>query len=140
MQVLTGHDAACHARRCQGVGRCADHAAHSVPPVSAWPAFAAAYRAELEEWPFLTRLAVARQVAAWLRAVPTVTILCGADRVPAGSTKDCWAQRHIFRDWVRRLLPLALPLGAETLPVSVSAVSGGLAGRSGTPKGAQSIW
>src|SRR5258708_31529244 len=31
MQLLTGHDAPCHARRCHGVGRCADHMAH-VPP------------------------------------------------------------------------------------------------------------
>ncbi len=114
MQLLTGHDAPCHARRCHGVGRCADHMAH-VPPVSGWPAFAAAYRAELEAWPFHLRLAVARQMAAWLRCVPTVTNLCFDSRVPAGSTADCWAQRHIFRDWVRSLLPLALPLGADHL-------------------------
>src|SRR5579871_2964332 len=95
--LLTGHETTCRARHCHGVGRCAEHAS-SRPPVSGWPAFAAAYRAELEEWPFHTRLAAARHLAAWLRTYPTVTILCFEDRISPTSTQEGWAQRHIFRE------------------------------------------
>jgi hypothetical protein len=105
--LLTGHEVACHARHCRGVG-------HEVQPaaeqVKGWPAFAAAYRAELEAWPFHTRLAVVRQIAARLRTVDTVTILSFELRTPEGSTPDYWAQRHVFCDWLRSLLPLAMPL------------------------------
>ena len=111
VQLLTGHETACRARHCRGVGRHAGHAAIHL----GWPDFAAAYRAELEEWPFHTRLAVARQVVTWLRTAPTVTILSFEDRPREGSTADCWAQRHVFRDWLRSLLPLAIPLGATRL-------------------------
>jgi hypothetical protein len=79
--------------------------------VHGWPAFATAYRAELEAQPFSTRLAIARQLVAWLRHYKTVTILSFEQRIPQGSAPDCWAQRHIFRDWLCTLLPLAQPLG-----------------------------
>jgi hypothetical protein len=108
VQLLTGHETVCRTRRCRGVGRCDGHALLHL----GWPAFAAAYRAELEAWPSHTRLAVARQVASWLRTAPTVTILSFESGPPAGSTSKCWAQRHVFREWLRSLLPLALPLGA----------------------------
>jgi hypothetical protein len=109
VQLLTGHETACRTRRCRGIGRCGGHA----PLHLGWPAFAAAYRAELEAWPFHTRLHSALQIAAWLRTAPTVTILSFETRPPADSTATCWAQRHVFRDWLRTLLPLALPLGAR---------------------------
>ena len=57
VQLLTGHETTCRTRNCRGVGRHAGHAAIHL----GWPDFAAGYRAELEEWPSLTRLAVARQ-------------------------------------------------------------------------------
>lgn len=66
VRLLTGHETTCQSRRCQGAGRCMGH----TPLHLGWPAFAAAYRAELEQQLFRTRLAVARQIAAWLRAVP----------------------------------------------------------------------
>lgn len=81
-----------------------------MPVPGGWPTFAAAYRAELEEWPFLTRFAVARLVVGWLRTNPTVTILSFERRVPEGSTADCWSQRDVFREWLVSVLPLALPL------------------------------
>lgn len=91
--------------------------AGQTPLPAGWPAFAAAYRAELEAWPFLTRFAVARQVAGWLRTSPTVTILSFERRMPAGSTADCWSQRDIFRDWLVSLLPLARPLDSRARQV-----------------------
>lgn len=105
--LLTDHNAACRLR-----SRRSSYAEHAAPmvPVSTWPAFAAAYRAELEDWPSHSRLAIARQIVAWLRDYETVTILSFEVRTPANSTPDCWAQRHIFRDWLRELLPLAAPL------------------------------
>jgi hypothetical protein len=109
VQLLTGHETACRTRRCRGLGRCEGHALLHL----GWPAFAAAYRAELEAWPLHTRLAIARQVAAWLRSAPTVTILSFERRPPTESTAECWAQRDVFRDWLRSLLPLAVPLGGE---------------------------
>jgi hypothetical protein len=81
-------------------------------PVRGWLAFAAAYRAELDALPFLARFAMARQVVAWLRDYDTITILSGEQRVPQGSAPDYWAQRHIFREWLCTLVPLAQPLGA----------------------------
>ena len=111
MQLLTGHDTACRVRRCRGVGR---HAGHATIHLG-WPDFAAAYRAELEVWPFLTRLAVARQLVTWLCTSPTITILSFEDHPREGSTAECWAQRHVFRDWLRCLLPLAIPMGAAQL-------------------------
>jgi hypothetical protein len=86
--------------------------ANHTPVPAGWPAFASAYQAELEAWPFLTRLAVARQVAAWLRTYPTVTTLSFERRMPKGSTTDCWSQRDVFRNWLVSLLPLAIPLGS----------------------------
>jgi hypothetical protein len=112
MQLLTGHETACRSRHCRGVGRCAEHRPQQH---LGWPAFAAAYRAELEEWPLSTRLAVAQQVVAWLRAAPSVTIL-SFERSPTSALNapDGWAQRHIFRAWLRTLLPLTLPPGVLT--------------------------
>jgi hypothetical protein len=109
MFVLTGHPVACSCRRCQGAG-------HAVAPpaeqIHGWPAFAAAYRAELEDCPFPLRFAIARRVVAWLREYETVTILSAERRMPKGSTPDYWAQRYVVRDWLRSLLPLAQPLSA----------------------------
>jgi hypothetical protein len=110
MRLLTGHDMACPARRCHGSGRLAGHAAIHL----GWPTFAAAHRAELEAWPLLTRLAVALQIVGWLRAFDTVTVLSFERRRPEDSTPECWAQRHVFCDWVCGLLPLARPLGASS--------------------------
>jgi hypothetical protein len=125
VQLLTGHETACRSRRCHGDGRCEGH----TPFHLGWPAFAAAYRAELETWPILTRLAVARQVVAWLRTAPTVTVLSFERRTPQGSPPDCWAQRHIFRDWLRSLLPLAIPLGAAQVRTAVDGMLRGGAPR-----------
>jgi hypothetical protein len=80
--LLTGHETACRSRRCHGMGRYDGHA----PQHLGWPAFAAAYRAELEAWPCHTRLAIAQQIAAWLHTAPTVTILSFEHRTPAEST------------------------------------------------------
>jgi hypothetical protein len=109
MRLLTGHDVACPARRCHGSGRLAGHGSVHL----GWPAFAASYRAELEAWPLLTRLAVARQLVGWLRAFDAVTILSFERRTPEDSAPECWAQRHVFHDWLCGLLPLARPLGAS---------------------------
>lgn len=111
--LLTGHETACRARRCRGDGRCAGH----TPLRLGWPTFAAAYHAELERWPFLTRLALARQVAGGLCTAPTVTILSfePARRIPPSGAANAWAQRHVFRDWLVSLLPLAMPLGVVHL-------------------------
>ena len=64
-----------------------------------------------------------RQVVGWLNAVPTVTILSFEREVSergmtddvesldgVGSVTANWAQRHVFRDWLVSLLPLAIPL------------------------------
>jgi len=94
----------------------AGRSADGVALLPGWPSFAAAYRAELEAWPYHTRLAVARQIVAWLRTFETVTILSCERRIPSGSTPACWAQRHVFHDWLCRLLPLALPMPLSTMP------------------------
>lgn len=78
-----------------------------------WPAFAATYHAELAAQPFHVHLAVARQVAAWLREYETVTILSFEHWSPRAYAPDYWAQRHVFRDWLRALLPLAQPLSVS---------------------------
>jgi hypothetical protein len=108
--LLTGHETACRVRRCRGQRRCAGHA----PLQLGWLAFADAYRAELECWPFLTQMAVARQIAEWLHSAPTVTILSFERRIPPSNTHDAWAQRHVFRDWLVSLLPLAVPLAVSS--------------------------
>lgn len=117
--LLTDHDVASHIRSWHGMGHSAEHAVNA-PLVSNWPDFAAAYRAELEDWHSHSRLAVARQIAAWLRRYETVTILSFEVRTPAHSTPDCWAQRHIFRDWLCEILPLAAPLGVRARPKALT--------------------
>src|SRR5262249_50415651 len=100
--LLTGHESACRVHRCRGVRRCDGH----VPLQLGWSAFAAAYRAELEQQPFLTCLSVIRKVVGWLQVVPTLTILSfergtperGAPDEVVRSAKETWAQRHIFRE------------------------------------------
>lgn len=108
--LLTGHETACRARRCRGDRFCTGHA----PLQLGWPAFAAAYRAELDRWPFQIRLALARQIVAWLCMVPSLTIL-SFERPRRTQSRETahgenWAQRHIFRQWVLDQLPLAAPL------------------------------
>jgi hypothetical protein len=111
--LLTGHPIACLCRRCRGAASAGHMVAPHAEQAHGWLSFATAYQAELEEQPFLARLAVARHIVAWLREYETVTILSCEQRVPHSSRPDCWAQRHIFRDWVRALMPLAQPLGAD---------------------------
>jgi hypothetical protein len=90
-----------------------------------WPAFAAAYRAELEQWPLRTRLAVVHQIVGWLRTAPTVTVLsferslsCEQMRLAAEHLDDpgpAWAQRHVFRDWLVSLLDSREPPGVANV-------------------------
>lgn len=105
VRLLTGHETACLARRCHGTG---SHQAHAVIHLG-WYALATAYQAELADWPTHTRLAVARQVMLWLHEHETVTILSFERRMPADGTPGWWAQRHVFREWLCSLLPLAMP-------------------------------
>ncbi len=86
-------------------------------PALGWEGFAAAYRAELERWPFLVQVAVVRQVALWLCSYRTVTILSFEPSMPRGKALLAWerqgefvpwAQRHIFRDWLLSLPPIEL--------------------------------
>jgi hypothetical protein len=119
--LLTGHPTACRSRRCHGAGRCVEHARVHL----GGPAFAQAYRAELERCSLHTRLAVARQVIEWLRIAPTLTILSFERRAPHGPTllveeevdgvTAGWAQRHVFRDWLVSLLASVGPLSAAHL-------------------------
>jgi hypothetical protein len=122
--LLTGHKTSCHSRHCRGDSRCAEH----VPLQLRWPAFAAAYRAELEQCPLIRRLVVIGDIVEWLQAFPTVTVLSFeqgklhrnevpyhavlADLQDQPRAHYSWAQRHIFRDWLVSLLPLATVPGA----------------------------
>jgi len=81
-----------------------------------WSMFAAAYRAELEQCSLVERLGVLHQIVAWLCQYPTVTVLSFESGTPKGEAllawEQCrdfvsWAQRHIFREWLVSLLPLA---------------------------------
>jgi len=117
VSLLTGSSQPCsHSRhtRCQ----------HERPAALGWEGFAAAYRAELERWPFLVQLAVVRQLASWLCSYRTVTILSFEPSQPRGEALEAWerrgefvpwAQRHVFREWL-----LCLP------PVDLCVVGGGL--------------
>jgi hypothetical protein len=111
MALLTGASQPCsHSRhtRCQ----------HERQPAAlGWEGFAAAYRAELERWPFLVQLAVVRQIASWLCSYRTVTILSFEPSQPRGAALEAWerrgefvpwAQRHVFREWLLGLPPIGL--------------------------------
>jgi hypothetical protein len=83
-----------------------------------WTAFAAAYQAELDQRSLAEQLGVLRQIVAWLRQYPTLTILSFESRTPKGEALVAWeqrgeflpwAQRHIFREWLVSLLLLAGP-------------------------------
>jgi hypothetical protein len=109
--LLTGHGTVCRARRCRGVGRYEGHSPLSL----GWPAFAAAYRVELERRTLPGRLAVVRQILEWLHTYRTVTVLSFEPGTPRGEALVAWeqrgefvpwAQRHVFRDWLVSLLPL----------------------------------
>ena len=102
VSLLTGSSRPCrysrHAR-CQ----------HERPAALGWEGFAAAYRAELERWPFPVQLAVVRQIASWLCSYRTVTILSFESSRPRGAALLAWeqhgefvpwAQRHVFREWL----------------------------------------
>jgi hypothetical protein len=74
-----------------------------------WEVFAAAYRAELDRWPNLAHLAAVRQIALWLQAFQTVTLLSFEPSMPRGTALAAWrergefipyAQRHILRAWL----------------------------------------
>jgi len=87
------------------------------PAALGWEGFAAAYRAELERWPFLVQWAVVRQVASWLCSFRTVTILSFEPSRPRGAALEAWqrrgefvpwAQRHVFREWLLGLPPVDL--------------------------------
>jgi hypothetical protein len=93
------------------------HCQHERPAALGWEGFAAAYRAELERWPFLVQLAVVRQIAAWLCSYRTVTILSFEPSRPRGAALEAWerrgefvpwAQRHVFHEWLLRLPPVEL--------------------------------
>jgi hypothetical protein len=112
--LLTGHEAACRTRRCRGVGHRTGHK----PLQLGWPAFAAAYRSELERRSLAERLGVLRQIVAWLCQYPTVTVLSFESGTPQGEALVAWeqhqefvpwAQRHILREWLVSLLPQAGP-------------------------------
>jgi len=78
VSLLTGSSQPCsHSRhtRCQ----------HERPAALGWEGFAAAYRAELERWPFPVQLAVVRQISAWLCSYRTVTILSFEPSQPRGA-------------------------------------------------------
>jgi hypothetical protein len=120
--LLTGHTTTCQARHCRSVGRCEGHR----PQTLGWPDFAVAYRAELEQRPLANGLAVMHQIIVWLSTNPTVTVLSFESGMPRGEAfVGCeqrdelvpWAQRHIFRDWLVSLLPLAPSLDAARLNV-----------------------
>jgi hypothetical protein len=107
--LLTGHETACRARRCRRGGRCAGQ----MPIRLGWPAFAAAYRTELEQQPLADRLGILRQLVAWLRMYPSVTVLSLERGTSNGEAllaweqqgeQMPWAQRHIFREWLVSLL------------------------------------
>ncbi len=94
------------------------HCQHERRPAAlGWEGFAAAYRAELERWPFLVQLAVVRQIACWVCSYRTVTILSFEPSRPRGAALLAWersgefmpwAQRHVFREWLLSLPPVEL--------------------------------
>jgi hypothetical protein len=101
-----------------------------------WEGFAAAYRAELERWPFVAQLAVVRQIAVWLCNYRTVTILSFEPSWPRGAALEAWerrgesvpwAQRHVFRDWLLGLPPVEVCLvgGVPALQRTVLVEAGG---------------
>jgi hypothetical protein len=110
VSLLTGANQPCsHSRH--------THCQHERRPALGWEGFAAAYRAELERWPFLVQLAVVRQVAVWLCSYRTVTILSFEPSMPRGAALEAWkqrgefvpwAQRHVFREWLLHLPPIEL--------------------------------
>ncbi len=114
MSLLTGSSQSCRFSRhtrCQ----------HERPAPLGWEGFAAAYRAELERWPFLVQLAVVRQISAWLCSYRTVTILSLEPSMPRGAALLAWerrgefvpwAQRHIVREWLLSLPPVELCTGS----------------------------
>jgi hypothetical protein len=135
MWLLAGKESACRARRCYGVDRCTGHAALT----PGWPAFAAAYRAELERRSLAERFGMLRQVLVWLHTYPSVTILSLERGMPKGEALLAWeqrgefvpwAQRHIFREWLVSLLPLA---GAGATSRAEGGTFGG-ASRGGSPQ------
>jgi hypothetical protein len=99
---------------------------HERRPALGWEGFAAAYRGELERWPFLVQVAVVRQIAAWLCSYRTVTILSFEPSWPRGAALEAWerrgefvpwAQRHVFREWLLGLPPVEVcVVGAPALP------------------------
>ncbi len=127
VSLLTGSSRSCgysrHAR-CQ----------HERPAALGWEGFAAAYRAELERWPFLVQWAVVRQIASWLCSYRTVTILSLEPSRPRGAALLAWeqrgefvpwAQRHVFREWLLRLPPVELcVVGAPELQCRMLAEEG----------------
>jgi hypothetical protein len=131
--LLTGHTTACSPRRCHGPDSCKEHA----PITLGWPTFAAAYRAELEQRSLSCRLDVLCHILMWLRTYRTVTVLS----FESGTPKDeaffpwqqrgklvPWAQRHICRDWLVSLLPLAASPGARQVRMPAGAHMGHLLG------------
>lgn len=112
--LLTSHETGCRSRHCRKVGCGAEHTELRTN----WAAFAAAYRAELEQRSLAERLGVLRQILAWLRHYPTVTVLSFESGTPKGEALLAWeqrrefvpwAQRHIFHEWLVSLLPLVGP-------------------------------
>jgi hypothetical protein len=113
--LLTGHAGACPHRRCRhDDASAAGHRCEAPVPHQqlGWEGFAAAYRAELDRWPRLAQLAVARQIALWLQTFQTVTLLSFEPSMPRGAALAAWrerrergefipyAQRHILRAWL----------------------------------------
>jgi hypothetical protein len=112
--LLTGHETACRSRHCRGVERSEEQGVLR----TTWTEFAAAYRAELEQRSLAEQLGGLRQIVAWLCQYPTLTILSFESGMPKGEALAAWeqrreflpwAQRHIFREWLISLLPLAGP-------------------------------
>jgi hypothetical protein len=110
---------------------------HERGPALGWEGFAAAYRAELERWPFLVQLAVVRQIATWLCSYRTVTILSFEPSMPRGAALAAWkqrgefvpwAQRHVFREWLLRLPPIELCVVGAPAPERGAVVKGEDAG------------
>jgi hypothetical protein len=137
--LLTGHATACRARRCRGLGRCRGHMALT----PGWTALAAAYRAELEGRPLADRFGVLRQVLAWLHDYPSVTILSFERAMPKGDALLAWeqrgefvpwAQRHIFREWLVSLLPLAGSAPGAGVVTRAGGGAFGVALRGGSPQ------
>jgi hypothetical protein len=110
--LLTGHITTCRHRRCDSHQGPAEGHICDVPAPGqsmGWEVFAAAYRAELDRWPRLAHLAAVRQIALWLQAFQTVTLLSFEPSMPRGTALAAWrergefipyAQRHILRAWL----------------------------------------